>query len=528
MGVILKMANRKQLQTFGFEQTIDEQYWHWSDDEKKIHFTDPQSIMKRICSRIHLGLQAAGATGDALKFEFAAINHDSDVEEDGGVFTPIRAHIHGVVTLASKRDMTVIAQWVGLDLVKIEIPRGRYGRENMLAYLIHAKDPEKHQYSPAEVETFGTFDYMAYYKGKKTTWDKRKAVVRTKNNKEAAEWLKAKVQTGEMTIPQIMEDLTYKYVYADNMQLLEEAAKFYAMDKGYTALKEFKDGKYDMTVLFVTGESNVGKSHFAKEICKALEHMYGWRTHEASAAHPLDGYDGQEIIFVDEARPYTFGAPEWLLMLQPGSQTLKARFNNKRRAHKVVVVTSPVNDPYEFFSQVKGSNQEKEPLNQFIRRLTGHIHVMWADDRMGRIAQYNKVARSKHAMLYDEKAEYFRVPANLDVDYLENGIPLMDSGIYDDYKESKTDTRMRKVDFALVPFVDAPVNKKLVDIGPDNEVIVKDAVMKQVLLDVHDNIDPDREHDVERPLVEKVLGEKQLVGMATTLGLGFKKSEGVE
>lgn len=516
------MAQQKQLLAFGFEQTIDEKYWNWSDAEKKAHFTDAKSIMKRICARIHIGLQQAGASGEALKFEFAAINHDKDVDfnEATKIFTPKREHIHGVVTLQSKRDINVIAQWIGLEPVKIEIPRGRYGKENMLAYLIHAKDPKKYQYDPTEVETFGTFDYMAYYKGKKSTWEKRKATVQAKDNKEAAEWLKMQVQQGQLTVSEIMANEEFKYVYADNMRLIDDAARFYAMDKGYKTLKDFQDGKFDMTVIFVTGESNAGKSNLARQICKGLELMKGWKTHEASASNPLDEYDGQEILYLDEVRPYSFAAVEWLLMLQPGGQTLKARYYNKRRAHKVVIITSPVEDPYTFFNQVRGANQEIEPLNQFIRRLTGHIHVAHAGQGK-RYATYSKVGRSDFPLLYNPSTKGFVTPE--DAEILSNGVPVLDEDAHANYTEYPYGPR--KVDFGLVPYAEGYIEKDLI---PDAEepLSLVDGIMKEVLKDAYINNDPNIKHDRERPPMQKILGEAKLNNMAVSLGMNFKSSEG--
>lgn len=517
------MSKQKQLKVFGFQQQLKEEYWDWSDAEKQQYFKDATSVMRRICERIHYGLQQAGESGDDLKFEFAGINHDKDMNEINGVFHPVEPHIHGVVTLTKKRDLNVISQWLGLKPQQIDIPKGRYGKENMLAYLIHAKDPKKYQYDPTEVETFGTFDYMAYYNGKKQSWEKRRAVVQSKDNKEAAEWLKMQVQQGLLDMRQIMENPEYKMIYADNMRLIDDAVKFYNMDKGYKMLRELENKEFELSVFFITGESNSGKSTMARVICEYLKLMFGWERYEASASNPLDDYASQEILFLDEVRPYSYTAPEWLQMLDPrGNQTLKARYYNKMRAYKAIIITSPVEDPYTFFSQVRGERGELEPLDQFIRRLNGHIRVVRVEGGK-RYAYYEKTAISDFPMLYDEGKKEFLKGENDIV--LSNGIPLLEENRYDDFKEYRGGPR--KVHFGMVPYSEGYVEKE-VAVAKDSEGVtdyVSD-IMKDILKDVEYNNDPKIKHDEERPSMREVLGQKALNTTAKSLGLEFSRKKG--
>lgn len=515
------MAKQKQIQAFGFEQKLQDKYWNWSDAEKKQHFTDSKSIMRHICNRLYTGLQNAGATGDELKFEFCGINHDKDMNEINGVFVPIDEHVHGVVTLAKKRDLNVIAQWLGLEPQQVEIPKGRYGKENMLAYLIHAKQPKKHQYLPQEVETFGTFDYVAYYESKKELWEKRKATVQKKDNKESAEWLKSQVQQGLLSIDEIMAHPEHKYVYADNMRLIDDALRFYYMDKGHQTLRDLDSGKFQLSVYFITGESNAGKSYTARVLCKYLQKINGWDWFEASASNPLDDYAAQEVLFLDEVRPYTFDATEWLLMLTNGRQTLKARFYNKIRAYKAIVITSPVEDPYTFFNQVRGQNGELEPLNQFIRRLDGHIHIVFAGEGK-RYAYYDKTARSEYSLLYDDNQKKFI--SDNDTPKLSNGVPLLEEDKYSNYREYRGGPR--KVDFGMVPYSEGVAPEGIEDgVSRDTNVeSLGNEIMRDILRDVQLNSNPSVKHKGERSSIKRVEGQKKLKDFSTSMGLEYSDS----
>lgn len=510
------MSKRQQVKTFGFSQKIGdigEEYWEWSDAEKAQHYTDATSIMRHICNRIYAGLAQAGETGDDLKFEFCGINHDKDVDEINNTFIPVDAHIHGVVTLSKKRDLNVIAQWIGLEKVRFEIAKGRYGKPNMLAYLIHAKDPDKYQYDPSEVETFGTFDYMAFCGENKKAWERRSATVKTKRNKESSEWLVKQVQQGLLTKNDIMEHDEYKYIYADNMRLINDAIQFYNEDKGFRTLKSMRNGEFELTVLFVTGDSNAGKTATAKLLTKYLETQYGWETYDASASNPFDGYSTQEIIFLDDVRPYSVSASQWLQMLDPlGAQALGARYYNKMRAYRVVVMTSPVEDPYTFFSQVRGDGGEREPLDQFIRRLNGHIHVVRAENG-DRYAHYDKIGRSEHTMLYD--GNNHRFITNRDTDALSNGVPFLTENENADYKEHYHGPRM--LNFGAVPYSEGFVESEAKDISQ------VDGVMADVLRDIKFNNDPELEHGKERPSMREIQGERTIKDGALAMGFEFGK-----
>src|SRR5699024_341913 len=144
-----------------------------------------------------------------LAFRFSGIEHNKDTrilydpKHQIDVIVPKANHIHGFIELTKKRDLNVIAGWIGIEPQYLEIPKGRYGRENMLAYLVHAKNPEKYRYDPEEVHTFDTWDYMDYYKEHYRSWEEFRATTSVKQSNTKLDWLVKQVQLGKLTMSDI-------------------------------------------------------------------------------------------------------------------------------------------------------------------------------------------------------------------------------------------------------------------------------------------------------------------------------------
>lgn len=396
----MAQKTQKQVKNFGFMQYLDPKYWLWTDAEKTANMTDSYDMMKYICSRIYNGLVAAGADDEELKFKFSGIEHDKDTlilwdpDKQMDVIEPKRSHIHGFIELVKKRDLNVIAKWIGLEPQYVEIPKGRYGRENMLAYLIHAKDASKFQYNPKEVQTFDTWDYMMYYQEKYRTWEEHKATVSVKQNNIKVDWLVKQVQIGKLTMTDIMENEVYKMVYADNMRLIKDAQQFLNEERAFSTIRALENGEFALSVNFITGEPGAGKSYFANQLCRRLEKENGWRTYEASGTNPMDKYSGEEILFLDDLRSSAMGATDWLKTLDHLSKSaMSARYNNKGRAYRTIVMTA-YEDPYSYFSYMKGSGGTDEALAQFIRRLMYTIKIYRLDDGE-RVAMIEEIVQGK-------------------------------------------------------------------------------------------------------------------------------------
>ncbi len=414
-------AKRKQASVFGFTQQFKADMWDWADDEKAVCFPngvpDTARIMKRVAERLYVYL-----IGDIKKanapdrphakdlFKYSAIIHDKDMsfawdtKTNSKVIVPKELHMHAVIELPSKRDLSFISTAIGIRPEQIEVPRGRYGRENMLAYLVHAKDGDKYQYSPSEVETFNTWDYMSYYISRVDTWNYRKATVVKKANSVKADWLVKEVQAGRVSKETIMLTDDYAEVYADNMRAINDAFQYYAERQGFKTLEALRNNEFEMLVYYIQGAPRMGKTFFAKKFVNDLidtrfaKTGERWRSYETADTQPMDDYAGEEIVFMDDLRASAMTASGWLKLLDPlTTAPMSARYKNKQKATRVIVITSYL-DPFTFFSYVKGVGGSNEALEQFIGRLSLIAKVLRfdGDDRVIEIDGIVQSSEAKH------------------------------------------------------------------------------------------------------------------------------------
>lgn len=336
---------------------------------------------------------------------FAGILHDKDVTydydatADRKIIVPKLPHVH--IKLGLKYDrvtLPIIAGILGIEPQYVELPRGRYGSENSLAYLVHAKDATKYKYDPHAVETFGTFNYMSYYVKHADKWNLRRATAQKKDNSIKADWLVKQVQQGAIDKEQIMLTDAYASVYADNMRLFNDAFQFRAEQQGFRTLQALKNHEFELGVYFITGKPGTGKTTFAQQFCNTLVQkrfdMTGekWHIYQSGSINPMDEYSGEEIILFDDLRSSSMSSSDWLKILDPlTSAPLSARYKNKQKACRIIVITSYI-EPLSFFAYMKGIYNDNEALDQFIRRLSMIAKVI-RTDLDGRAVSLNEVVR---------------------------------------------------------------------------------------------------------------------------------------
>ena len=143
------------------------------------------------------------------------------------------------------------------------------------------------------------------------------------------------------------------------------------------------NGEFKVSVIFITGKSGTGKTSCAKQFMDALirrvreEFGETWNVCATAATNPLDDYEGEEILFMDDLRGNAMIASDWLKLLDPYNVTKSsARYRNKTVTSRVIIVTSEKN-PYEFFYYVKGNgNERSEAMDQYIRRIMAQAQVI--------------------------------------------------------------------------------------------------------------------------------------------------------
>lgn len=376
----------KRALNFNCMQDLDPTNWDFPDEDKqKIFVGDPVITAKQLLYYIYSRLQKAFESDDtATKVVFVGFLHNHDTAEvwnnvNGHYVTRTKhSHVHFFIQLqyATKKPLHVIAEAVGIEPQYVEIPKGRYGVENSLAYLVHAKDGDKYQYDPAEAMTFDSFDYQKYYNEHRQKWNYVKSTQVKKNINIKKDWLIEQIQHGNVTKKQVLLDKNFAPVYANNMVQLNEAFNYYSEQQIAKSLSDFEAHKFALTTIFVTGKPRVGKNFLAKKLIKSLiqqinEHYKKqWQVYQTAATNPFDDYGGEQILFLDDIRANSMTATDWLKLMDPlNSSPLSARYHNKQPASPVIIITS-YKTPEEFFGFMKGQSPDGESLDQFLGRLS--------------------------------------------------------------------------------------------------------------------------------------------------------------
>ena len=362
-----KKSKRIQSKKFIFMQYLNSKYWHWEHDKITL-FDDWQTNKKEIFEQIFNSVK------DMQGFEeIALIVHDKDTRGNGTLKLP---HIHGYISFTGKFDLDRIARRLGIEPQYVEIAKGnRYAEINNKSYLVHAKNLDKFQYLSEEVETFETFDFVAYIEEHREELQKRAATTKRELSDESLDYIIQKVQRGDLFKRDIMIDDDLAFLYANNMSRFKEALDFYGERIAWLRLEDLRQLKYKMTVLYIQGTPGVGKTTLANEIAlkiKTQGHLRGVKSdiYSASSRNPFDDYYGQDIVILDDLRPDSLSASDWLKVFDPlNSANMSARYKNKLVVPRVIVVAN-YQSPLKFFSEIKG-----EDVNQFVRRVNSMISI---------------------------------------------------------------------------------------------------------------------------------------------------------
>lgn len=383
-----KQSNNPTL--IGLTQQLKPDLWTWADD--------PQNATALDCDALSLGtylVERLEAFGCKVKDAYAII-HDKDEQDRWNEVTrqydrvPKERHIHAVFRFADRKSsasLERLAGFLGVEPQYVEKPKaGRYAFDNMLAYLVHAKYRDKYQYPAQEVATLRGKDYMDIHAERREVWARGAATIKTKNANESADYLRDLILEGSVSKEQVMLTDDLFTVYSRHKNMMDEAFGAYGQRRAYQAAAKLRNGDFRTTVVFIWGEAGSGKTHFAKEaIARALvmarERGENWQLYRAATANPLDDWQGQEIIFLDDLRGSAMEANDWLLLLDPvNASPARARYANKQEvAPRLIILTATIPpDQYFFYTRNKGNVDEA--LDQFIRRLAAIVQVQWIDD----------------------------------------------------------------------------------------------------------------------------------------------------
>lgn len=363
------MTKRKQTTTYIFEQQLKPDFWDWSEDSKKLFLNWEKNkieIFKEIYERVKL-------MSESENLKIALIIHDKDISYGTKLVEP---HIHGYIEFSNKKDLNVLALNLGILPQYIESSgRGKYGKINSKAYLIHAKDKDKYQYPASDVETFDTFDYEAFINQNKEDFEKYSATRKREKTDESLDMVFQKIITGELTEDDIFDDEDLRFLWANNQNKFEEAFHAQAVFSARETMRALQNGEFKLTAIFVHGRSDSGKTTFAKQIGNdiikaAKEESLDWRMYDSDLSNPFDAYRGEEVILLNDLRYDSLKPADWLKLLDPlNNSRMSARYRNRLVAGRIFILTN-TEGIFDFFRQIKYEN-----IDQYLRRFNYVLEI---------------------------------------------------------------------------------------------------------------------------------------------------------
>lgn len=313
------------------------------------------------------------------------IKHDQDEvsvwnsEQMKTIIETKAEHVHVLLKFEKGASLSKIALATNVESQYFEkLKSGRYGYDNCLAYLVHAKDETKHQYSPEEVFTVRGEEYKSLYHRSMETWIKGRATKKAKETNLSIDWLIEQILDGKITKSNILLTNKYYAIYGQHKRKINEALETAGERKSYRTIAELEAGKFKKTILYIHAVSGAGKTRYGKKLIHlfqdtALSFGETWDFCVTASTNAFDEYNGQEILFLDDVKGNSLTVSDWLKLLDPYMiSPISARYHNKMGSAKVIIITN-TKEPISFFEKSKGSLGED--LGQFVRRIDYLVEI---------------------------------------------------------------------------------------------------------------------------------------------------------
>lgn len=289
-------------------------------------------------------------------------------------------HVHILIKFGKGDTLNSLAVKAGVAPQYLEKAKsGRYGYDNLLSYLVHAKDQDKHQYFPDEVVTVSGEEYTSVYNRRMETWVRGRATKEAKATDLSVDYLVSEILAGKLTKSQVLLTNEFYRVYALHKRKINDAFDTAGESKSYQTIADLDAGNFKKTTLFIMAESGAGKTVLSKKIISILQSValkkmeQRWDYCLTASNNAFDEYNGQDIIFLDDIRGDSLSVSDWLKLLDPYTiSPISARYHNKMGSAKAIIITS-TKTPSEFFSIAKGNFHED--LGQFFRRIDLLINI---------------------------------------------------------------------------------------------------------------------------------------------------------
>lgn len=287
-----------------------------------------------------------------LKY-YAAIIHDKDTNENGD---PVQPHVHIVIQLGYPCSYEGVAKGLKMPaqtICKIHGTKLRGGKKSpdigqALLYLTHKNAPEKHQYPDDSVIASEDWDWKAVRA--KAEW--------TTEAENLAKIIEG-IETGTITRANWLKFISVE-AYSKYKSAISNALE-------YKELEQAREHHRNMQCIYIYGEKGSGKTTLAKDFCENKDLSYFIT---GGSNDPFEGYCGEDVIILDDARPDAFEPEEWLKILDNNTNSLvKSRYHNKSINCKYIILTSTVSLMH-FFDLYPNEDE-----HQLYRRIKTYIYV---------------------------------------------------------------------------------------------------------------------------------------------------------
>lgn len=380
------IISSKGSKNYFFAQEIDPQFWPCFDFLSEKKFYALFYPLDNLASFLQNFFENAGMP----IYQLAIVIHDKDVVKHGQTVEAKVPHVHMYFEFQKRVTAEEVASVLKFKIQYIKtLGRGRYAKENALAYMIHAKQPEKHQYQLTEVWSnhcsfamnyskqevkYTNGWYQDYVAERLKRWQGYNATAQRKEKQLTVDLLIQQILRGKYATKDqlLLDDQAYDlYIY--NKSQIDNAFDVYAKRKALKFAEKLATGKIHKQIVFVSGLPRTGKTHFVRDLISALQTIFpNYSAYYGGGANAWDAYDGQEIAVLDDIRVGQLSADAWTHLLDPdfNMSQMDARYNNKMPAYHFLIITN-YQDPVTFFTYMP----KNEDIDQFLGRITYNVVV---------------------------------------------------------------------------------------------------------------------------------------------------------
>lgn len=212
------------LMTFMVTQDFLPEHWNWTDAEKQVLSSNDCTLVGKVI------MDRFKQHGIELEAAYIII-HDKDEHEIWNEYQNqyiciyTSNHIHLVGKLKKEDALTIekISEIVGLDVNYLDKSNpGRYSFDNMLAYLIHIKYPEKYRYEAKSVITLTGPNYMKTYSERHKSWMRGRAMKIIANLEPSLKELTVLIAEGTITEEDLYTDPKYTVLLVKHMKQIDD------------------------------------------------------------------------------------------------------------------------------------------------------------------------------------------------------------------------------------------------------------------------------------------------------------------